>query len=344
MRHLFLPACFCLMTISGSTGSDTGVSLDRLFAVTGKEKKAEARETETPVSADDGNNGQVPLIVDEQADGGASRALADEATPLPLPRPVVKPVVSRSTREICDSLIEAAQTNGLPIPFFIHLLNQESGFRPDVVSRAGAQGIAQFMPETAAVAGLDNPFDPLQAIAASARLLRNLVNQFGNLGLAAAAYNAGPRRIHDWLAKKGKLPEETQNYVKTITGRTAKTWMAAAPGGLAFTLPPHVPCREAAGLAVWKAPPSAVLPSARSAAASRSVGAAVIATRAHVKMARVSSGKTSTIMVKEASGQKSTQLRADHTTIPAKNAKGGIQIAAASKKNTRGKKLQLSQR
>jgi hypothetical protein len=344
MRHLFLPACFCLMTISGSTGSDTGVSLDRFFAVTGKEKKAEAREAETPVSADEGKNGQVPLVVDEQADDRASQPLADEATPLPLPRPVVKPVVSRSTREICDSLIEAAQTNGLPIPFFIHLLNQESGFRPDVVSRAGAQGIAQFMPETAAVAGLDNPFDPLQAIAASARLLRNLVKQFGNLGLAAAAYNAGPRRIHDWLAKKGKLPEETQNYVKTITGRTAKTWMGAAPAGLAFTLAPHVPCREAASLIVSKAPPSAVLPSARSAAASRSVGAAMIATRAHVKIAGVRAGKTSTIMAKEASGQISVQPRADHTTIPAKNAKGAIQIAAASKKNTRWKKLQLSQR
>ena len=83
----------------------------------------------------------------------------------------------------------------MPIPFFIRLLFQESGFKPDVVSRAGAQGIAQFMPETAATVGLDNPFDPMQAIAASARLLRNLVRQFGNLGLAAAAYNAGPRRI-----------------------------------------------------------------------------------------------------------------------------------------------------
>jgi soluble lytic murein transglycosylase-like protein len=98
-------------------------------------------------------------------------------------------------------LVESAQSNNLPIPFLIYLLLQESGFRPDVVSRAGAQGIAQFMPETAATVGLDNPFDPIQAIAASARLLRNLARQFGNLGLAAAAYNAGPRRIHDWLAR-----------------------------------------------------------------------------------------------------------------------------------------------
>ena len=79
------------------------------------------------------------------------------------------------------------------------------------------------MPETAADVGLDNPFDPLQAIPASARLLRNLFQQFGNLGLAAAAYNAGPKRIQDWLAKKGKLPQETQGYVKIITGRPAET-------------------------------------------------------------------------------------------------------------------------
>jgi membrane-bound lytic murein transglycosylase B len=117
-----------------------------------------------------------------------------------------------------------------------------------VVSRAGAQGIAQFMPETAATVGLDNPFDPLQAIAASARLLRNLVKQFGNLGLAAAAYNAGPRRIQDWLARKGKLPEETQHYVKTITGRPAETWKAAKAASPVHNLPRQAPCREDAGL------------------------------------------------------------------------------------------------
>ena len=138
-----------------------------------------------------------------------------------------KPVVHRSHQEVCDTLTQAAQTNNLPVPFFISLLFQESRFKPGVVSSAGAQGIAQFMPETAASMGLENPFDPLQAIPASARLLRNLFQQFGNLGLAAAAYNAGPRRIQDWLDKKGKLPEETQGYVKIITGRPAENWTAA---------------------------------------------------------------------------------------------------------------------
>src|SRR5437773_2776804 len=79
---------------------------------------------------------------------------------------------------------------------------QESRFNPSSVSHAGAQGIAQFMPGTARLVGLANPFDPIQALPKSAALLRDLRAQFGNLGLAAAAYNAGPKRIEDWLVKR----------------------------------------------------------------------------------------------------------------------------------------------
>jgi len=140
------------------------------------------------------------------------------------------------------------------VPFFIRLLFQESGFKPDVVSRAGAQGVAQFMPETAVDMGLDNPFDPLEAIPASARLLRNLFVQFGNLGLAAAAYNAGPKRIQAWLTKKGKLPQETQGYVKIITGRPVETWTAADARFPEMRIPRHAPCQEAAGLHAWNGP------------------------------------------------------------------------------------------
>ncbi|MGC1741054.1 MAG: lytic transglycosylase domain-containing protein [Pseudolabrys sp.] len=89
---------------------------------------------------------------------------------------------------------------------------------------------------------------PQAAIAASARLLRNLVRQFGNLGLAAAAYNAGPRRIQDWLARKGKLPEETQHYVKTITGRPAENWKAAKAASSVQNVPRQAPCQEATGV------------------------------------------------------------------------------------------------
>jgi len=139
-------------------------------------------------------------------------------------------------------------------------LFQESGFRPGVISSAGALGIAQFMPETAADRGLDNPFDPLQAIPESARLLRDLSRRFGNLGLAAAAYNAGPKRVEDWLTKKGKLPQETQHYVKTITGWPADTWTIAQTGSPPVKLPRPAPCQEAAGLLAWDGPDQIPLP------------------------------------------------------------------------------------
>jgi hypothetical protein len=177
--------------------------------------------------------------------------------PLP-PRP--KPVVERSREEICSTLTREAHANDLPAPFFIRLLFQESGFQPGVVSDAGAEGIAQFMRETSAEVGLENPYDPLQAIPAAARLLRNLAREFGNLGLAAAAYNAGPRRIQDWLARKGKLPQETQGYVKTITGRAPETFTVAAKGSPAVKLPRQAPCQEAAGLLAWDGPERIPMP------------------------------------------------------------------------------------
>jgi len=112
----------------------------------------------------------------------------------------------------------------LPLDFFVRLIKQESNFNPNSVSHAGAQGIAQFMPGTARWRGLADPFEPLQALYESARWLRELREQFGNLGLAAAAYNAGPRRVQDWLAGRGGLPGETRAYVRIITGRPAEDW------------------------------------------------------------------------------------------------------------------------
>ena len=104
----------------------------------------------------------------------------------------------------------AAAANALPVAFFMRLIWQESRFNPAAaVSPAGAQGIAQFMPETARLNRLENPFNPHEAIAKSAQLLRDLNPQFGNFGLAVAAYNAGPGRVRDWLADHRLLPDET---------------------------------------------------------------------------------------------------------------------------------------
>ncbi len=130
----------------------------------------------------------------------------------------------------------AAQAHGLPFEFFARLIWQESRFQPNAVgpmTRNGqrAQGIAQFMPGTASERGLFDPFDPVSALPKAAEFLEELHRTFGNLGLAAAAYNAGPRRIRDWLDGHGGLPVETRNYVMRITGRSAEEWAAASRSG-----------------------------------------------------------------------------------------------------------------
>jgi hypothetical protein len=134
------------------------------------------------------------------------------------------PKAAASKAELCETAILVAQANKLPASFFTRLIQQESGFNPRVVSSAGAQGIAQFMPQTASSRGLLDPFEPIGAMAASAKYLAELVSQFGNLGLAAAAYNAGPKRVQDWIAKRTKLPAETRNYVYSITGQVVQAW------------------------------------------------------------------------------------------------------------------------
>jgi hypothetical protein len=125
---------------------------------------------------------------------------------------------------LCRLIETSASNRHLPLELFTRLIWRESSFRTGVVSPAGAQGVAQFMPKTAAARGLADPFDPEQAIPASAALLSDLIVQFGNFGLAAAAYNAGPTRLTNWLNAKGALPQETRDYVRFITGRSVDEW------------------------------------------------------------------------------------------------------------------------
>ena len=209
----------------------------------------------------------IPVTIDLPPSKPPENIAADLAPgyePVVLPlaplRPLLKPTIYRSREEICDTLAEAARSNDLPAHFFIRLLYQESSFRPSAISSAGALGIAQFMQETATDRGLDNPFDPVQAIPASARLLHDLYQKFGNLGLAAAAYNAGPKRIADWLTNKGPLPQETQDYVKAITGWPVETWTFVQAGSPAVKLPRPAPCQEIAGLLAWNGPDQIPLP------------------------------------------------------------------------------------
>lgn len=125
---------------------------------------------------------------------------------------------------ICRMVDGAAAAHRLPAGFLTRILWQESRFRSDAISRAGAEGVAQFMPQTAAERGLTDPRDPAPSIAEAARLLAELSRRLGNRGLAAAAYNAGPARVAKWLQRQSELPAETRLYVAAVTGRPAEDW------------------------------------------------------------------------------------------------------------------------
>ena len=154
------------------------------------------------------------------------------------------PAAQVSVAELCNALAVSAQDNDLPIPFFANLIWQESRLRDHAISPKGAVGIAQFMPKVATEKGLDNPFDPLQAIPASARFLRELRLQFGNLGFVAAAYNAGARRVAEWLERRGELPRETRSYVVRVTGLSVDAWRSMAVASDALTFVQRLPCRS----------------------------------------------------------------------------------------------------
>jgi soluble lytic murein transglycosylase-like protein len=118
--------------------------------------------------------------------------------------------------KFAPALARAAQRWNVAAALLAAQLYAESNFNPFAVSRAGAQGIAQFMPGTAAGLGLTNPFDAAAAIDAQGHLMRDLLRQFGSVPLALAAYNAGPGRV----SACGCVPPfaETQGYVARILG------------------------------------------------------------------------------------------------------------------------------
>jgi hypothetical protein len=181
--------------------------------------------------------------------GGIARPGVEELA-VPSERPSGKPAPDADTREaVCLMIEAAAKANDLPLEFFARVIWQESRFQSDAVgplTRRGqrALGIAQFMPGTASERRLLDPFDPVQALPKSAEFLNELRNQFGNLGLAAAAYNAGPRRLQDWLAGTGGMPQETRHYVFAITGNTVDEWAAAGKNGKMSDRATYAGCRE----------------------------------------------------------------------------------------------------
>ncbi|WP_061029455.1 lytic transglycosylase domain-containing protein [Bradyrhizobium sp. CCH5-F6] len=182
-----------------------------------------------------------------------ARAAHEETIEPPREIEPVAPAPVSPTDQFCHALRAAAEASGIPVPFFARLIWQESRFKPDEVSHAGAQGVAQFMPGTAAEVGLDDPFDPMKALPASAKFLRKLRDDFGNLGLAAAAYNAGPGRIQKWLARESELPRETRDYVRIITGTKAEDWIERSEAlAIRIDLPREAPCEGIGSLSKTK--------------------------------------------------------------------------------------------
>ncbi len=155
--------------------------------------------------------------------------------------------------DICHALEQDAAENALPVEFFARVIWQESRFNALAVSPKGAEGIAQFMPATADFRGLADPFDPIAALHHAASYLGDLRKQFGNLGLAAAGYNAGPGRVSAWLDGRRALPSETRDYVAIVTGWTADEWASPSPPKMPeTTIPQGVPCTQLANLILAK--------------------------------------------------------------------------------------------
>ena len=139
-----------------------------------------------------------------------------------LNNPVLPPMTLPKSQYVAIAQQDAIAA-GIPPDYFVRQIEQESGFNPNAVSPAGAVGIAQFLPGTAAGLGI-NPWDPIQALRGAARLMANYAHQYGgDYAKALAAYNGGSGTVQyavnncgaNWL---NCLPGETRHYIYIIMG------------------------------------------------------------------------------------------------------------------------------
>lgn len=138
--------------------------------------------------------------------------------------------------DTCQAIEHFARAARLDAGFFARLIWQESRFDPFAVSPAGAQGIAQFIPHTAARRGLRDAFNPAEALEHSAAYLAEMAAAYGNAGLAAVGYNGGEARAEGLIAGNGGLARETVDYVAIITGLSHDDWLEhPAPRDMALS-------------------------------------------------------------------------------------------------------------
>jgi soluble lytic murein transglycosylase-like protein len=157
------------------------------------------------------------------------------ATPTTAAYDAATPAAASGDATYAPLIEQAAARYGLDPSLLSGLIEQESGFNPTATSSAGAQGLTQLMPSTAASLGVSEPLNPAQSIEGGARYLSGLLNQFGgNTADALAAYNAGPSAVEQY----GGVPPytETQQYVAKVLGYAA-SFSASGPGAGAVAPP-----------------------------------------------------------------------------------------------------------
>ena len=172
------------------------------------------------------------VLVEHKAPGHGLDAARDQATPRssllatsrqPGAGRIYRRPVSSAARDRVIVHIKAAEIrHGLPAGLLDALVAAESGYRPDAVSEAGAAGLAQLMPATARALGVFNRFDIRANLDGGARYLRSMIDKFGSISTALAAYNAGPGAV---IRARG-IPRngETPDYVDRVFDHWRSLW------------------------------------------------------------------------------------------------------------------------
>jgi soluble lytic murein transglycosylase-like protein len=214
--------------ISPDTG---GVAAASQAAARVAQLQSMIQAVETGAKGANGTGSFESALAEASAVAGTGTDALGEANPVTAPSPTTATLTTTAATEPTatagdgtvpfQSLIEESCAKyGVDPALLAGLIEQESHFDPTVGSSAGAQGLTELMPETAASLGVTDPHDPAQSIDAGARLLSEKLSEFGgNTELALAAYNAGSGAVQQY---NGIPPyPETQEYVKKVLGYAA---------------------------------------------------------------------------------------------------------------------------